>query len=96
MTQRINVMYAGYVVEAASTCDLFEQPSHPYTVGLLHSIPRLDDDAGRGADPDRGPPAGHAARADGLPVRAALRLAPRRLLDGQPRARCRWSRGPRS
>ena len=47
MTQRINVMYAGYVVEAATTGELFERPSHPYTVGLLHSIPRLDDDERR-------------------------------------------------
>jgi oligopeptide/dipeptide ABC transporter ATP-binding protein len=42
MTRRINVMYAGYVVEAATTIDLFATPRHPYTVGLLHSIPRLD------------------------------------------------------
>jgi oligopeptide transport system ATP-binding protein len=43
MTQRINVMYAGYIVETATTEDLFATPSHPYTVGLLHSIPRLDE-----------------------------------------------------
>jgi oligopeptide/dipeptide ABC transporter ATP-binding protein len=42
MTNRINVMYAGYIVETATTADLFAEPSHPYTVGLLHSIPRLD------------------------------------------------------
>ena len=42
MTNRINVMYAGYIVESATTTDLFALPSHPYTVGLLHSIPRLD------------------------------------------------------
>ena len=43
MTQRINVMYAGFIVETATTADLFARPSHPYTVGLLHSIPRLDE-----------------------------------------------------
>jgi oligopeptide transport system ATP-binding protein len=43
MTQRINVMYAGFIVETATTEDLFATPSHPYTVGLLHSIPRLDE-----------------------------------------------------
>ena len=43
MTQRINVMYAGYIVETATTEHLFATPSHPYTVGLLHSIPRLDE-----------------------------------------------------
>ncbi len=42
MTRRINVMYAGFVVEAATTANLFAAPRHPYTVGLLHSIPRLD------------------------------------------------------
>jgi oligopeptide/dipeptide ABC transporter ATP-binding protein len=42
MTNRINVMYAGYIVEAATTTELFANPSHPYTVGLLHSIPRVD------------------------------------------------------
>src|SRR3954470_15870389 len=43
MTQRILVMYAGFVVEAATTAALFARPAHPYTVGLLHSIPRLDE-----------------------------------------------------
>ena len=43
MTQRILVMYAGFVVEAATTAELFARPAHPYTVGLLHSIPRLDE-----------------------------------------------------
>jgi len=42
MSTRVNVMYAGFVVEAATTPDLFATPRHPYTVGLLHSIPRLD------------------------------------------------------
>jgi oligopeptide/dipeptide ABC transporter ATP-binding protein len=65
MTQRINVMYSGYIVETALTEELFERPSHPYTIGLLHSIPRLDDIEGEalvpieGAPPDqRRPPAG--------------------------------------
>jgi oligopeptide/dipeptide ABC transporter ATP-binding protein len=43
MTQRINVMYAGFIVETAVTTDLFANPSHPYTIGLLHSIPRHED-----------------------------------------------------
>jgi oligopeptide/dipeptide ABC transporter ATP-binding protein len=43
MTQRINVMYAGFIIETATTEKLFAEPSHPYTVGLLHSIPRLDE-----------------------------------------------------
>ena len=39
---RVLVMYAGQVVETASTTDLFERPLHPYTEGLLASVPRLD------------------------------------------------------
>lgn len=42
MTDRIYVMYAGHIVEAAPTVDIFESPLHPYTKGLLKSIPRLD------------------------------------------------------
>lgn len=39
---RVAVMYAGRVVEIASTKDLFNNPLHPYTLGLLRSIPRID------------------------------------------------------
>jgi oligopeptide transport system ATP-binding protein len=39
---RINVMYAGYIVEKAPTMELFANPRHPYTLGLLRSIPRMD------------------------------------------------------
>ena len=86
MTQRINVMYAGYIVETATTLDLFATPSHPYTVGLLHSIPRLDADGGRGAHPDRGSSARPAAGSGRLSVRTALRLAARRCWPENPRS----------
>src|SRR3546814_16682573 len=39
MADRVVVMYAGQAVEAASTRDLFERPSHPYTRGLLQCLP---------------------------------------------------------
>jgi peptide/nickel transport system ATP-binding protein len=42
VTDTIAVMYAGRVVEYASTLDIFRSPEHPYTWGLLQSIPRLD------------------------------------------------------
>jgi len=41
------VMYAGRKVEEASVNDLFEKPMHPYTLGLLNSMPRLDDSASK-------------------------------------------------
>jgi len=41
MATRVIVMYAGEVVEEATITDLFDQPFHPYTLGLLRSMPRL-------------------------------------------------------
>jgi len=55
---RVAVMYAGRVVETASTSELFRRTRHPYTAGLLASIPALDQDRSRpmpsipGAPPD--------------------------------------------
>jgi peptide/nickel transport system ATP-binding protein len=42
VTEVVNVMYAGEVIEHATTEDIFARPQHPYTWGLLRSIPRLD------------------------------------------------------
>ncbi len=44
---RVIVMYAGRVVEDADVRSIFRNPSHPYTRGLLQSIPRLDDERSR-------------------------------------------------
>jgi len=54
--ENVNVMYAGHVVESAPVKQLFETPAHPYTVGLLHSIPRLDDQRGIRLNPIAGQP----------------------------------------
>jgi len=40
--QRVYVMYAGRIIESASATDLYSSPGHPYTMGLLASVPRLD------------------------------------------------------
>lgn len=42
MAQRVLVMYAGYIVEESNVHEIYAQPRHPYTLGLLRSIPRLD------------------------------------------------------
>jgi oligopeptide/dipeptide ABC transporter ATP-binding protein len=44
MAQHVIVMYAGKIVESAPVDDLFDSPKHPYTVGLLKSIPSLDEE----------------------------------------------------
>lgn len=43
MVDRVVVMYAGKIVEEASVYDMFKDPKHPYTEGLLNSIPKLDE-----------------------------------------------------
>jgi len=52
MAQRVVVMYAGRNVEEAPVGDLFRRPQHPYTLGLLASVPRLGATLGR-AEPPR-------------------------------------------
>jgi oligopeptide transport system ATP-binding protein len=76
MTQRINVMYAGYVVESATTGDLFARPRHPYTIGLLHSMPRLDAEAGEPLIPIEGTPPDlrHAPKGCPFAPRCAWRI----------------------
>jgi peptide/nickel transport system ATP-binding protein/oligopeptide transport system ATP-binding protein len=47
MADEVAVMYAGRVVERATSAEIFGSPQHPYTLGLLGSIPRLDEDRDR-------------------------------------------------
>jgi peptide/nickel transport system ATP-binding protein len=47
IAERVAVMYAGQVVEEAAVGELFAEPLHPYTQGLIRSIPRLQDRAGK-------------------------------------------------
>jgi len=56
MTDRVNVMYAGHIVETGSTDEVFANPRHPYTLGLLNSIPRLDEEGKGRLKPIRGLP----------------------------------------
>jgi oligopeptide transport system ATP-binding protein len=93
MTQRINVMYAGFVVETGSTTDIFAEPHHPYTVGLLHSIPRLDADEATPLVPIEGTPPNQLREPVGCPFapRCAWRIArcwevnpPLAPIDGSP------------
>ena len=53
---RVNVMYAGKIIEAASAEDLYHRPRHAYTLGLLRSVPRLDQARKEKLDPIEGMP----------------------------------------
>jgi peptide/nickel transport system ATP-binding protein len=54
--QRIYIMYAGRIVESGTTKDIFGNPLHPYTIGLLKCVPRLDEEEGRKLVPIEGLP----------------------------------------
>jgi peptide/nickel transport system ATP-binding protein len=63
ITHRVAVMYAGNIVEVGETTAMFENPLHPYTQGLINSLPRIGDKSTRvglaGSPPDlRNPPPG--------------------------------------
>jgi len=53
---RVNVMYAGRIVEKATAIDLYKNPRHPYTIGLMASVPRLDQDMKKKLAPIEGQP----------------------------------------
>ncbi len=53
---RVHVMYAGKIVESGSAMDIYHQPVHPYTLGLLRSVPRMDRPRGDRLIPIDGQP----------------------------------------
>ncbi len=53
---RVNVMYAGKIIERGSAEDIYTRPKHPYTHGLLKSVPRLDQPKKEKLDPIQGMP----------------------------------------
>ena len=53
---RVSVMYAGKIVEQGAVSDIFYRPQHPYTMGLLASMPRLDEDSHERLIPIEGTP----------------------------------------
>ncbi len=68
---RVNVMYGGSIVESATTDSLYHDPGHPYTRGLLASVPRLDQPLGGSLIPIDGNPA------DPFDVIPGCRFSPR-------------------
>ena len=46
LAKKVNVMYAGYIIERGNVRDIFKRTRHPYTLGLLGSLPRLDEAPG--------------------------------------------------
>ena len=49
-------MYAGRIIESGASADIYHDPRHPYTIALLHSVPRLDRPRQARLDPVEGQP----------------------------------------
>ncbi|MEO0381556.1 MAG: oligopeptide/dipeptide ABC transporter ATP-binding protein, partial [Pseudomonadota bacterium] len=62
---RVNVMYGGRIVETGTPRDLYYSPRHPYTQGLLRSVPSLDQNRDQALRPIMGNPADPFTRIDG-------------------------------
>ena len=84
LCDEINVMYAGRVVEAAARRPLFAAPTHPYSVGLLGSIPRLDAPRGEKLMPIPGSVRDNIAWADGCAFAPRCSHRTDACLDGPP------------
>ena len=80
LAERVVVMYAGSVVEEGPKRAVFRDPQHPYTWGLLGSIPRVGRTRGRRLTAIPGQPPSLLAPPAGLPVRAALHATASRPL----------------
>lgn len=81
---RVCVMYAGRVVESGSAQDIYASPQHPYTRGLMASIPRLDQDAGQRLTPIDGQPPDLAALPKGCAFEPRCRYAMDRCRTERP------------
>jgi oligopeptide transport system ATP-binding protein len=81
---RVVVMYAGRVVEQAPAADLYRAPQHPYTRGLLASVPRLDGPAGERLVPIDGAPPDLAALPPGCAFAPRCTHALPSCLDNRP------------
>ena len=82
--QRVAVMYAGQIVEMAGTADLFRQPRHPYTMGLLNCVPRLDGPADKRLTPIPGAPPDLAHPPSGCRFHPRCPLAADACRSGKP------------
>jgi oligopeptide/dipeptide ABC transporter ATP-binding protein len=72
---RVNVMYAGKIIETGSSRDIYLSPRHPYTLGLLRSVPRLDQPRKAKLDPIEGQPPDLADLPPGCSFRARCKFA---------------------
>jgi oligopeptide transport system ATP-binding protein len=83
---RVNVMYAGRIVESGTAEAIYRAPRHPYTMALLRSVPRLDVPRRSRLDPVEGQPPDLTQLDRGCAFRPRCRFAVDACAEGQPPA----------
>jgi oligopeptide/dipeptide ABC transporter ATP-binding protein len=81
---RVNVMYAGRIVESGSAASIYHTPHHPYTMALLKSVPRLDRPRQARLDPIEGSPPDLTRLGVGCSFRPRCRFAVERCASEAP------------
>ena len=81
---RVNVMYAGKIIERGSATDIYKNPKHPYTLGLLRSVPRLDEPRKEKLSPIEGMPPDLVDLPSGCSFRARCTYAVDRCAEETP------------
>jgi oligopeptide/dipeptide ABC transporter ATP-binding protein len=81
---RVNVMYAGRIVESGPAAEIYHDPRHPYTIALLRSVPRLDRPRQARLDPVEGQPPDLTRLDAGCAFRPRCRLADETCAASRP------------
>jgi oligopeptide transport system ATP-binding protein len=84
LADRVGVMYAGYIIEEAAVKELYAHPTHPYTLGLINSLPRLDETVHRRLDSIDGLPPILMERPTSCPFAPRCKYAFDRCLTENP------------
>jgi oligopeptide/dipeptide ABC transporter ATP-binding protein len=82
--QRVNVMYAGRIVESGAAEAIYHDPRHPYTMALLRSVPRLDQPRRARLDPVEGQPPDLTKLDGGCAFRPRCRFAIEKCAQSRP------------
>ncbi len=81
---RVNVMYAGRIVESGTAEEIYHNPKHPYTLALLRSVPRMDQPRGAKLEPVDGQPPDLTKLDSGCSFRPRCRFAADGCAEAQP------------
>ena len=81
---RVNVMYAGKIIESGTAHDIYHRPRHPYTLALLRSVPRMDQPRQAKLDPVEGQPPDLTRLDDGCSFRPRCRFVVDRCSEAVP------------